>query len=92
MQEVGGTLSMGSGRDNEALVVVQCFEPATDVRGVVGSDFRGQTDVCRKERNAKFGDQLLARISSVAELLPSEFRSRRPGCLVQWTHSCARVA
>jgi hypothetical protein len=72
MEKVHGTLRMGGGRENEALVVLQGLKPGTDISGVVIADFRGNAEVGAKESGAKFRDQFFLGIAFVAPLLAAE--------------------
>lgn len=82
MQIIDGTLSVGGGLKDGAVVVLENLEPRSDIRGMLFLDFRRDFEIGTKKSGTQFGNEFLPGVAFVAPCLAAEvaFNSGRvPG-------------
>lgn len=79
VQKVGGTLRMGGGGENGALVVAQHVEPRRNIGGVVGARLGGDPEVGAEEGRTDLGDQFLGGGAGIAPALSPEIPRQARG-------------
>jgi len=72
VQVSNGALGVGCCLHDGAGVVLEHFDPACDIAGMIGARLDGQPKVGGKESCAKLGDQFLARITFIAPFLAAK--------------------
>jgi hypothetical protein len=67
VEVVGGSLRVGSGGKDGALVLAQNLEPARQIGGVIGAGLGGKLEVGAEEGSTELGDEFLEGIGVIAE-------------------------
>jgi len=72
MQKINRLAGVGCGGEDGSLVLLQDFEPASQIAGVVLANLRRNLQVGTEKRGTKFGNQFLNGVGVVAESFLAE--------------------
>src|SRR5262249_10531640 len=79
VQEIDSLLGMGGGLEDGAAVLLQDLKPAANVGGVVAAWLRGDAEIAAEEGGPDFGNQLLAGVPFIGELLAAKVAVKSGG-------------
>ena len=72
VEVIGSSLGMGGCRENGAIVVLEDFQPYSDIGGVVFARLLVQFEIGTQESRSQLGNEFFAAITFIAPLLAAK--------------------